>query len=65
MNIHPAPHWPSEHLLRSLDCNRTHWAKRKASRGIQLARIGNISVPARTIRGEALPLSNYQIARWA
>ncbi len=61
--MHRASYWSSSHLLKSLDGNRTAFAKRKEGRGIRLVTRNQLSVIARTVSNEALPLRAYDIAR--
>lgn len=62
--MHAANRWTSNFLLRSLDGNRTDFAKRKAGRGIRLVTRNQLSVPARTIGNDTLPITAYQLARY-
>lgn len=45
------------------DNERTEYAQRKAGRGVRLSTKYQTTVLARTIQGESLPVSAYQMAR--
>lgn len=47
------------------DAERTEYAQRKAGRGIRLVTRNQMSVPARTVRGEMLPIRAYDLARFS
>ncbi len=47
------------------DADRTEYAQRKAGRGIRLVTRNQMSVPARTLRGEMLPIRAYDLARFS
>ena len=57
--------WCAAYLLRCRDVERTEYAQRKAGRGIRLVRIRGVSVIGRTVKNEVLPITNYQISRFA
>ena len=63
--MHSAQRWSGAFLLKSMDTNRTVYAKRKASRGIRLATVRGVTVVARSVRGEVLAVTVHAIERFS
>lgn len=47
------------------DADRTEYAQRKAGRGIRIERIRGRVCVVRTVAAQALPITSYQLSRFA